>query len=290
MSNPLVTVIVLCYNHARFVEEAIISALNQSYENVELIAVDDSSTDESAEVVTRLSKKFDFKTILNTSNKGNCVSFNQALKESKGEFIIDLAADDLLLPSRVEKGVRVLESLGSSYGVHFCDADHITDEGNFIGTHYQRNRGGKLIESVPQDDVFRDVLERYFICTPTMMIRKKVLDELGGYDEQLSYEDFDFWVRSARIYKYSFSDEVLVKKRSVKNSLSRKQKLPGNRHVYSTALVCQKAFDLCQNQGEFQALKKRIQYELKWAALTGNFKSLSIFLRLLQRINREKLG
>jgi glycosyltransferase involved in cell wall biosynthesis len=288
MTNPLVSVIVLCYNHAPFVEEAIRSVINQSYQPVELIVIDDASKDHSREILSRLSSRFSFKTIINSSNLGNCASFNKAFRESKGAYIIDLAADDILLPERIKDGVEMLEKLPKEYGVQFCDAELIERDGSKIKTHYQRNQRGVLTEKVPEGWIFKELVERYFICTPTMMMRREVLEQLGGYDDNLTYEDFDFWVRSSRDYQYAFSDKVLVKKRTVKNSLSAKQKFPGNKHIYSTALVCKKAFELCREKEEFGALKKRIQYELKWAAATGNFKALAIFLKLFRQINRVK--
>ncbi len=288
MDTPLVSVIVLCYNHGPFVEEAILSVLNQTYQPVELIVVDDASKDNSRFVIDQLARKYHFQTIFNSTNLGNCASFNKAFQQSKGSFMIDLAADDILLTTRIKKGIEAFNMLNDNYGVHFCDAELIRQDGSFIQTHYKRNSKGKLLENVPEGSIFKEVVERYFICTPTMMIKREVLDKLGGYDENLSFEDFDFWVRSARLFNYAFSDEVLVKKRIVRKSLSKKQKLPGNKQIYSTALVCQKAFELCETKDELLALKKRIQYEIKWAALTGSFKALKIFMNLFRRINREK--
>src|SRR5690606_20919471 len=149
-------------------------------------------------------------------------------------------------------------------GIHFCDAELINESGRFLRTHYRRDQSGRLDEEVPQGQIFKELLARYFICTPSMMIRKTVLDSLGGYDENLSYEDFDFWVRSSRSFNYVFSDEILVKKRIIKKSHSGSQKNILNTHIASTRIVCQKAFDLCQSKEEFEALLQRIKYERKW--------------------------
>src|SRR6185436_18882244 len=108
MPSPTVTVICLCYNHARFVEEAIESVLNQSYANIQLIVVDDASTDKSAEVIKQLINKHSSIEFLPLqTNLGNCKAFNQGLARAKGEYVIDLAADDVLLPTRIETGVQV---------------------------------------------------------------------------------------------------------------------------------------------------------------------------------------
>ena len=139
---------------------------------------------------------------------------------------------------------------------------------------------------VPSGDVYKEILERYFICPPTMMIRKQVLDDLGGYDEQLAYEDFDFWVRSARNYKYYYLDKALTYRRNVGDSHSVKFTNAGDdRMIRSTYLVCNKAFKLNRNEIENKALAKRVRYEMRQAFFTENFDLSRDFARLLKKIN-----
>lgn len=284
MSKPLVSIIVLCYNHAAFVQEAIRSAFEQDYESIEVFVVDDASTDESVKKIREMEKDFPFSFIRHDKNTGNCRAFNEALRLSKGEYVIDLAADDELQSGRVKLGVEIMEELPEHYGVHFCDARLVNSKDEILGTQYERNEKGHLIELVPHGDVFAELLSRYFICPTTMLIKSEVLSSLGGYDENLTYEDFDFWVRSSRNFYYAFTDKVLVKKRILKKSLSSQQKRPGNKHVLSTAIVCEKAFELCVKKEEYLALRKRIYYEMKWATLTGNFKAIQKYIVLLKKI------
>lgn len=270
--QPLVTVICLCYNQAPFVKEAITSALNQTYSNVELIVVDDASNDESKEVIKKfIINKPEILFISNTNNLGNCAAFNKALKKAKGEYIIDLAADDVLLPLRIEEGIKAFQQKDDKYGVNFSDAEIISEEGEHIKFHYNRNVTGKLLENIPQGDVFEIILTRYFICPPTIMVKREVYEQLSGYDESLNYEDFDFWVRSSRNWKYCYTDKILVKKREVKNSHGKNQYKRKSKQMYSTYVVCKKAYSLCQNKKEHEALRMRIQYELKHSLWTRNF-------------------
>ena len=169
----------------------------------------------TAEISSKaLSNQHAFKTILTDANLGNCAAFNLGFRASGGAYLIDLAADDILLPSRVSKGVDNLESRSSDYGVEFCDVELLLESSESEGTHFKRNADGELIEKVPEGDVYKNLVERYVINTPGMMIRRQVLDDLNGYDESLSYEDFDFWVRSSRKYHYAFTNDVLVQKAS----------------------------------------------------------------------------
>jgi glycosyltransferase involved in cell wall biosynthesis len=259
MTQPLVTVICVCYNQSRFVNEALDSVVNQLYSNVELIVIDDGSTDGSGKVIKKWMVNHPEATlILNGKNIGYCKTFNKAFRVARGKFIIDLSADDVLMPSRVEQGVRLLNQSGEEYGVTFSDAQFIDEQGNPIGLHSEKYPH----ETIPQGDLYREVIKSYFICSPTMMIRKIVLDELEGYDEALAFEDFDFWIRASRNFKFIYSPEVLVKKREVATSMSRQQFKRSNPQRLSTLEVCKKIKLLNRTENEHQALKKRLIYEV----------------------------
>ncbi len=284
MFQPLVSVICLCYNHKNYVERAVKSALEQSYRNIEVIIVDDHSTDGSQEVVKNLGIKYNLRTILLPENQGNCKAFNTGFSLSKGNYIIDLAADDVLLPDRVKVGAEDLEVRGDKFGVNFCNIELIDSKGKSLGTHFKRNSEGNPIEKVQDGDLYQLLLEKYYICTPTMMMRREVLEKLGGYDEDLSYEDFDFWIRSSREYFYSYTDRILMQKQVIANSHSAKQYQRKNPHCLSTLKVCEKAFNLNRTPDENRALLKRINYELKWALITENWEAASLFLKTKKKI------
>lgn len=290
MDNPLVSVICLCHNHEKFVERAIASVLHQSYKHVELIVVDDASSDASRMIIDKQSKIHGFQTFFIKENIGNCRAFNKGLKLTKGKYIIDLAADDLLMPTRIHEGVHSLESKGEEYAVDFCDVELVNENSHDPVTHYKRNAHGKLMDSVPEGDLYAVLVERYFISTPSMLMRRSVLDELGGYDENLSYEDFDFWVRSARNYKYAFTDQVLVRKHILSKSLSSFQYKRKNKHCISTAIVCEKILQMNQSAMENEALLRRVKYELKWALITENWEAAGIFVSLKQKLSSNSLS
>ncbi|ELR70381.1 glycosyl transferase [Fulvivirga imtechensis AK7] len=281
-SQPLVSVICLCYNHERFIEEAIQSVLQQTYHNIEIIVVDDASSDSSRKIIEQLVRQYpQIRFIPLERNVGNCKAFNIGLQASKGEYIIDLATDDVLLPERVEAGVKALEEAGDHFGVTIANCEIIDEEGNFVQYHYPIDGQGKSKMEVPEGDVFLEVIRRYFICPPTVMFKRQVIEQLGGYDEQLTYEDFDFWIRSSRHFKYNYVDQVLVKKRIVRNSLSRKQFSLGSGHTRSTYLVCKKASKLVRTKEEATALKKRLYYEVRVAIRLLNLREVWSYLRLI---------
>ncbi len=285
MEMPLVSVICLCYNHERFVEEAIRSVLNQTHKNIQLIVVDDASTDNSVNVIRSLvGSNPPIKFLALTENIGNCKAFNRGLALAKGSFIIDLAADDVLLPNRVEVGIQKLLERGERFGVHFSDAEIIDAYGVHLYNHSDRFPH----ETIPQGDVYKQIVERYFICPPTVMFTRQVAEVLGGYDESLSYEDFDFWVRSSRAFQYVYSPEVLVKKRVFKNSLGAKQFTLFSSHSKSTLIVCEKIFRLNNTTEEQAALHNRIRYEIRLNLRLLNWLTAIKFFGLMIRNKRKK--
>ena len=235
-SKPLVSVICLCHNQAPYVKEAISSVLNQSYKDIELIIVDDGSTDESKEVITSAIGDTDTLFISNSKSEGNCKAFNKGFRESRGSYIIDLAADDALLPSRIMEGLKTFQK--KEIGVEFCNVMNIDRHGKQLDVHFKKGI------DVPEGGIYRHLIERYIISPPGMMIQRKVLEDLNGYDEFLHYEDFDFWIRSSRTHEYGYTNNVLVNKRILKHSHSKSQFKFRNKHQKSTLEVCEKILEL----------------------------------------------
>jgi glycosyltransferase involved in cell wall biosynthesis len=284
--QPLVSVVCLCYNQRDWVEAAVDSVLRQTYPHIELIIADDASTDESREVIKRIHAQHpDIRIMLSDVNRGNCTAFNAAFRETKGAFVVDFAADDLMHPERIEKQVRKFEELDESYGVVFTDAEYIDENGVLLHRHYDTLREKGLLKHVPEGDVYRDVLSRYFIASPTMLIRRAVLDAIGGYDETLAYEDFDFWVRSARFFKYAFLNEPLTRIRRTGRSMSTGWYKKGDPQLHSTYLVCRKALSLCRDGEDRAALIRRARYELRQSVLSDNRTEANHFLELLEELD-----
>jgi glycosyltransferase involved in cell wall biosynthesis len=280
METPLVTVICICYNQKKYVVEALHSVLIQTHQNIELIVVDDASTDGSKKVIRDfIEENLSLHFIDLPNNVGNCRAFNIALQQANGEYIIDLAADDVLLPNRIEVGIQTFMNTHLETGVQFSDAE-LTNENS---EHLSYHSGRFPHKTIPQGDIYKDLIERYFICSPTMMFKKSVIVALKGYDESLSYEDFDFWIRSARKYAYCYVPKALVKKRIVAQSLSSKQFTLQSKHAVSTFRVCEKILLLNKTIIEQQSLRKRIAYEIRLNARLLNirlcFKYLALWLK-----------
>ncbi len=281
----------MCYNHEDFVVATLNSVNNQSYKNIELIIIDDCSQDSSVEkirtwiaTVQQKIAEQNIRFIALSENIGNCKAFNMALKLAKGKYVIDLATDDILLPQCIEKQVLQFEQLTENYAVVFANAIYIDKNSNTLHKHHKTN------EIVADGDIYAKIVAHSFICTPTMMMRKTVLDALQGYDESLSYEDFDFWIRSSRNYLYSYIDEIIVQKRILKQSLGTQfYTKNAYKHLESTLRVCHKIAILNRNSLENKALAHRIRYHIRLCCYTNNYSLVSDYHNLLQKVTEIKI-
>lgn len=262
--KPLVSVICISYNHAPYILEALNSVFDQRYANIEIIVLDDGSEDGSADAIKRLISDKEIKFIHHQKNLGYTKTFNEGLALAQGEFVVDFALDDVMLPDFILSGIDRFEGEAVSTGVVYANADYIDASSKVIGNHKEILLRKKLMTDFPTGDIFEQVLRRYFICTPTMIIRKQVFDRLGGYDEALAYEDFDFWVRSSRYWRYAYLDEVHMQKRKLGTSMSSSRyRHYQNDQLNSTLKVCKKAFHLCKSKHELLALTERLNYEYR---------------------------
>jgi glycosyltransferase involved in cell wall biosynthesis len=283
--QPVVTIILTTYNQEKYIGAALESVRLQTYSAIQLIVIDNASTDRTLAVIEQYKETSPaFLLIKNSDNAGLCKAFNQGLAIADGKYAIDLSGDDVLMPERIAKQVKSFEALSDDYAVVFTNAVYIDDEGKGKRPHYPVDANGKSRQKVPSGDVYKNVLEKYFICTPTMMMRTTALNMLGGYDESLSFEDFDFWVRSSVQFKYFYLDEILTQKRIVSGSLSARVYQKGSGMLFSYYEVCNKAYDLNRDQQEFNLLAARIRTFIRKCLYAEEFELAEQFYKLLNYI------
>ncbi|MBB3698285.1 glycosyltransferase [Flammeovirga yaeyamensis] len=292
MSNtPLLTVICLCFNHEGFVEEALKSIKQQTYTNIEIIIVDDASNDRSVDRIKESLQKYRIEaTFLALKNNiGNCKAFNKALAIAKGEFVIDFAADDVLLPHRVEDDVACFIKYGKEYACVFSDVEMIDEQGESIKkSYFKRDLDGKLLETVTTGDVYERVLSNPpLFSAPTITFRTSALRRIGGYDETLAYEDFDVWIRLSRNNKFAFYDKINTLKRDLPRSLGKQFYYQrGNQLLKSTLKICLKAHQMNTKKSEDISLSNSVLYHGRIAALTGNNFLAKAYYQLYKKLNK----
>ena len=149
---------------APFVEEAILSALNQTYKNIEIVCIDDCSTDETKSILSQIQNKYSQIVILeNSENKGVVYSRNKAIEMSTGEYILPLDSDDTIGPTYIEKAVKILDE-NKKIGIVYCKA-------RFFGI---KNEEWNLPEYNPQKIIFGNCI----FCSA--LFRKSDFEKVGG--------------------------------------------------------------------------------------------------------------
>lgn len=186
------------YNAEKYIKQAISSILNQSFEDFELLIVNDGSTDQTVAAV----RSFDdprIRLIHNESNQGLVFTRNRVLEEARGEFIAVLDSDDIAVPERLQVQYDFMQRHPD---VALCSghAALIDEKGTATGQRF----------IVPTDEVNMEVFFGNPFINPAAMFRTAVLRELGGYRDYAPAEDFDFFLRVSEKYPVSNLDQLLV--------------------------------------------------------------------------------
>ena len=224
--GPLVSIIALCYNQAQFCEDTLGSIYNQSYKNIELIIMDDFSSDNSVEKINRwinAHQDISIQFIPHNKNVGICKTLNEALKNAKGKYFELIACDDLMHPEKTSRQVSYLEATNNSVAMVYTDALLINDDGSDrYGLFIQRSRD---FEQLPSGKIYDVLLEENFIPAMSVMIKTAIIKSLGGFDEKLSFEDHDMWLRLAENHEiHCMADYTSVSYRLHDNNLHKKIK------------------------------------------------------------------
>jgi alpha-1,3-rhamnosyltransferase len=181
--QPLVTVIIASYNHGPYIEQSILSVLAQTYPNIELLVVDDGSTDDSVERIRRLQNEhgFDFRV---QENQGLTRTLNGAIARSKGSLIAPFGSDDIMLSDRIATQVAHMDGK-PEVGICAGNIELIDAQGNLYPE--KRQRRDVPFRRMDFEDVF---LERKpYPPAPTLLIRREALDKVGGFDLDIRLED-----------------------------------------------------------------------------------------------------
>jgi glycosyltransferase involved in cell wall biosynthesis len=218
----LLTAVTLCYNHERFVAEALESVRAQGRDDIQLVVVDDCSTDGSVRAVRDWIARTGFpcELVVHESNMGLVPSVNDAIRRARGELVAFVTADDRWLPGRVQRHAEAFARLPEDYAVVYGDAAIIDESGERTAASFiARHRGSA---PAPDGDVFRDLLGGNFIPVPAATIRRSAYAAVGAYDESLAFEDYDMWLRLAARHRFAFVPGVVAEYRVLGDSLSRR--------------------------------------------------------------------
>lgn len=270
-----VSIIIACYNHAQFLEQAVNSALNQDYPNLEVIIANDGSTDNSLEIAKKFESHNDVK-IITHKNKGVVFTRNNAIDHASGDYLLSLDADDYLADnSIVSKMVKKLEA----------------DKVDLVFGNYQCFGEVNLL-SKPELKPMSDLLIANFISA-TSLFTRKIFTKVGMYSSKmnLGYEDWEFAIKVAYYGKISKLEETIFYYRT--HNVSRnteafkkhdqlfKQIIQNNKEIYAEYLI-----DIVDSfKSHSNDLKKRIKAQKKLKKYLVYCTIVSVILNLILLID-----
>jgi glycosyltransferase involved in cell wall biosynthesis len=206
MCKVLVSTVIPAYNCAGFIADSITSALNQSYEPVEVIVVDDGSVDGTRDVVRSFGRGV---RLLERVHGGPAAARNTAIAAARGELVAFLDADDLWKPHKLATQVPLFEN--PAVGLVYSNFDYIDANGRLIRTRLGRWYRGRI---------FREVMRHGLIWTGTVVARREVFKRVGGFDESMPLaEDWDMWLRVSAFYEIDYDIRTLSSYRMREGSL-----------------------------------------------------------------------
>jgi len=205
MSHPLVSIIIPCFNDARYIEDSIKSALNQTYTNIEIIVVDDGSEDESEHIIRR----FDGVHLIRKDHNGVSAARNTGFAASRGDHIVFLDSDDRLLPDAISTHVRAYEEQARYHGSHI----------GFVFGRFRRiasdARSLRTQEKRPEILTYKMLLRGDAIVPPGVaLFPREIVQKSSGFNTSLDKaEDYDFYFRIAKLCNGYCHNDVTVEYR-----------------------------------------------------------------------------
>lgn len=206
---PKVSVVLPVFNAAGHLAEAIDSILKQTLREYELIIVDDGSVDASPQILRRYADADSRIRVITQPNRGIVEALNRGCREARGKYIARMDADDISLPSRFEKQYEFLEN---------------SPEVGVVGTWYSLiHQGGGEGQPPTLDGAIRWTMTFHnCICHPSVMMRRELLEALGGYQPVQHCEDYDLWMRAAKTASLRNLPEVMFRYRISERGVSKR--------------------------------------------------------------------
>jgi glycosyltransferase involved in cell wall biosynthesis len=208
-SEPLVSVVIAAYNYARFVGSAVKSALGQTLFEIEVIVVDDGSTDDTEDVLRPYlaDARFHF---VKTENRGQPAAENTGIRMARANYVAFLDADDLWLPTKLEKQLALFHR-DPDLGVAYTRRLLIDDENYLLEYRQPELYRGHVLERLFLNN---------FIPFPSSMVSRRVFDTVGLFNEKTrQVSDYEYWLRVAPRFRFDYVDEALLLNRSGHGSL-----------------------------------------------------------------------
>ncbi len=270
-----VSVVIPVFNREGFIYQSVLSVLNQTYKNLELLIIDDASSDDTYFSIFHLIDNRKVCYYLLNENRGVSFARNYGVKKAKGEFIAFLDSDDLWLPEKLEKQIKYM----SENNFKICQTDEIWIRNNrFVNPKAKH----KKIEG----DIFLKSLQLCIVSPSAVVIHREIFQNIGTFDENmLACEDYDLWLRVSLKYKVGLLNEKLIIKRGGHDDQLSKTPAIDRYRIYSLVKLLKE-----QNLNEFQkkevlkVLEKKINIYIKGALKRGKIEEYEQYSNILKEM------
>jgi glycosyltransferase involved in cell wall biosynthesis len=203
MNQPLVSVIIPTHNGARYIRKAIENVLVQDYQNIEIIAINDGSKDETPAILAEFSRKDQrIKIITNETNLGFVKTLNKGIAVSRGRYIARIDDDDIWIDrQKTKKQVEFLEK----------NSDYALTGGGMIKIDSNNKELSRYLFPESDKDIRKSLLINNLFAHSTIMARKDIVERAGGYDEKFGFfADMDLWLKVGRMAKFYNFQEYFI--------------------------------------------------------------------------------
>lgn len=200
--NPKVTVRISAYNHKKYINQAVESVVNQTYQDFELIVIDDCSTDGTAEILEELEKKYAFNLILNKKNKGLNANNELALRIAKGKYIAGLGSDDFWPGNRLHVQVTAMEN-NPEFGFSYGKGKQVNNKGIIVGEEMPDGYSGWFFNKL-------FLSEHSGISATTVMFKTDLLRKANVHDKNMYINDKYMFMKVSKLAPVLYIDEFLT--------------------------------------------------------------------------------
>jgi glycosyltransferase involved in cell wall biosynthesis len=272
---PAVTVIIPTFNRARFLAEAVDSVLSQDFQDLEIVVVDDGSTDETLDIL----QTYPSVEVIRQHRQGVSAARNAGIARAKGAFIAFLDSDDLWLPKKLSVQVDFFDH---DLGALICQAEEI-----WIRNGVRVNPGRR--HKKHSGMIFEPSLELCIVSPSAVMMKRRLFDEVGVFDETLPVcEDYDLWLRiSCRFPVHLIETPLVVKRGGHSDQLSR---TPGHDRFRVQALrkiLESGRLNARQSVLAAEALRRKCRIYAAGCRKRGRVEEADQYLSLAEQFNEE---
>ncbi len=250
--SPRVSVIIPAYNVASYISETLDSVIAQTFSDMEIIIVNDGSTDTTPNIIESYAARDPRIRIIHQENRGLAGARNTGLRSAVGDYLCIFDSDDIMMPDKIAVQVSYLDA-HPACGLVYTDCYHFIDGTNRVRT--------VLEPDLSKENAYEILLHGNHLNPNVVMFRKSVYESLGGFDETLrSAEDWEYWLKFAHAgVNFGHVNQPLTRYRVRSNSLS------GDGVVmYQTAIrVLEKQYDKAVTQKQLQLIRQGIAARYK---------------------------